>query len=121
MSAMRGLKVSLALALSVGAFGCMSSATSHDAHTGAVTQTSGAAIGDEGAQARSETAREADRGTVVGGDSDRATRHADRSEGPGTGPDPLPWAPRAGMAPSFERPSNVGVTRTRIENPYNQR
>ncbi|MGH7284682.1 MAG: hypothetical protein ACRELY_24420 [Polyangiaceae bacterium] len=117
MRARLGFTAGLVAALAIGAFGCVNSSTSHDgAQSTTTAQTTGAALGDEGAQARSESARDVDR--VVASDSDHTTRHADRGEG--NCPDPVPWTPRAGSMPGpSSRPSSGGTLR--IANPYNQR
>lgn len=118
MRAMGSFRAALALALAFGAFGCLNSSTTHDgAQSVSSTQTSGASRSDESAEARSESTRDNDR--VIATDSDHATRHADRGDGTGGGPNPVPWSPSAGMR-GVERPSTIGGT-VRIANPYNQR
>ena len=109
--------VGVVLALAIGAFGCVNSSTTHDgAQSVSSAQTSGASLGDESAQARSEGTRDNER--VVATDSDHATRHADRGDGTGSGPNPVPWVPSAGMRTPMDRPATGGTVR--VANPNNQ-
>lgn len=108
----------MAMALAIGGVGCVNSSNTHDgSQSVSSAQTSGASLSDEGAQARSEGTRDNTR--VVATDNDHATRHADRGDGTGGGPNPVPWAPSAGMRAPMDRPAIGGTVR--IANPYNQR
>ena len=107
----------MAMVLAIGAVGCVSTSTAHDgSQSVSSAQTSGASLGDDSAQARSEGTRDTNR--VVATDSDHATRHADRGDGTGSGPNPVPWAPSAGMRMPTDRPAIGGTVR--IANPSNQ-
>lgn len=119
MRAMVGLRLVMAVALAAGAFGCVNSSTSHDgSQSVSSAQTSGASLGDDSAQARSESTR--DTGRVIAGDTDHGTRHADRGGDTGGGPNPVPWSPSAGMRNGASHPFSTSGT-IRVANPYNQR
>lgn len=123
MMATRGFgkfRLVMAMGLAIGAFGCVNASSSHDgAQSAAAAQTTGASLGDDSAQARSESTRDVDRSVAIS-DSDHATRHADRGDGTGSGPNPVPWSPSAGMRSGpGERPTTSGTIR--VANPYNQR
>ncbi|MEO7112138.1 MAG: hypothetical protein ABI183_16965 [Polyangiaceae bacterium] len=104
------LLLGAAAALAIGAAGCMNASTAHDVHAQNASGQSGTA--SSGGNSADSEARSDLRTDGVGqAAADRSTRQAERSEGPVTGPNPLPWSPSARSTPSN---SNAGTTNQRI-------
>lgn len=98
-------------ALASASAGCMSSATNHDAHAQNASGQTGMASADSN-NADSEARADWRTGGAGQAAADRSTRQAERSDGPGNGPDPLPWTPTE-RAPNSSI-GNAGTTNQRI-------